>query len=210
MKHMLEIQKDWEYQSVIGIDEVGRGPLAGPVVSCAFLLNDVAKLPQQITDSKKLSSPKRQRFNEFLTANFDYAIGIKSNEEIDQINILQATYAAMRDAYNNLEEKIDLNAESSPIILIDGRDNPLKSAKIASQSIIKGDSKSYAIASASIIAKVFRDKLMAELAVKYPQYGWERNAGYGTKEHIAAILKYGLTPYHRRSFTKKLKAHNDE
>lgn len=208
---MIEVQKDLEYQSIIGIDEVGRGPLAGPVVACAFLLRGVAKLPQEITDSKKISKNKREKFSKFLTANFDYAIGIKSNDEVDEINILQATYSAMRDAYNDLEQKIDLKETPSPIILIDGRDNPLKSAKIPSQSIIKGDSKSYAIASASIIAKVFRDRLMAELAIKHPQYGWERNAGYGTKEHIEAILKYGLTPYHRHSFVANiLKQHNDK
>ena len=201
---MIETQKDWLYQQVIGIDEVGRGPLAGPVVVCAFFLDDVARLPQKIQDSKKLSIKRRQSLNEVLVREFKYAISVVSNNEIDEINILQATHIAMRDAYAKLEQNIKKEFGNSVIVLIDGKDNPLKSIAMESKAIIQGDSKSYAVACASIIAKVYRDNLMQELSKMYPQYGWERNAGYGTKEHIKAIYKYGLTPYHRISFIKNI------
>lgn len=197
----IDYSKYQQYNNIIGVDEVGRGPLSGPVVACAFLLDKKQKLPEGIQDSKKIAKKKRAEIAKYLTKNFKYALGIVSNIKIDEINILNATMQAMKEATSNL---IKDHAIHETPILVDGRDNPFAAIYPLSEAIIKGDSKSEAIACASIIAKVYRDDLMEKLALQFPQYSWEKNAGYGTKQHIAAIKENGITQYHRKSFLKKL------
>ena len=175
---------------IIGVDEVGRGPLAGPVISAAIVLNK-EKIPEGINDSKKLSKKKREVINEELISQHSFAIGIASVEEIDKINILQASLLAMKRAVLNLNIK-------PQTILVDG--NKLPDLEYNMYPIIKGDSKSISIAAASIIAKVYRDKLMQDLSLQYPGYYWEKNSGYGTKQHLLALNNLGVTPIHRKSF----------
>ena len=175
---------------IIGVDEVGRGPLAGPVISAAIVLNK-EKIPEGINDSKKLSKKKREVINEELIYQHSFAIGIASVEEIDKINILQASLLAMKRAVLNLNIK-------PQTILVDG--NKLPDLEYNMYPIIKGDSKSISIAAASIIAKVYRDKLMQDLSLQYPGYYWEKNSGYGTKQHLLALNNLGVTPIHRKSF----------
>lgn len=175
---------------IIGVDEVGRGPLAGPVISAAIVLNK-EKIPEGINDSKKLSKKKREVINEELISQHSFAIGIASVEEIDKINILQASLLAMKRAVLNLNIK-------PQTILVDG--NKLPDLEYNMYPIIKGDSKSISIAAASIIAKVYRDKLMQDLSLQYPGYYWEKNSGYGTKQHLLALDNLGVTPIHRKSF----------
>ena len=175
---------------IIGVDEVGRGPLAGPVISAAIILNK-EMIPVGINDSKKLSKKKREVINEELISQHSFAIGIASVEEIDKINILQASLLAMKRAVLNLNIK-------PQTILVDG--NTLPDLEYNMYPIIKGDSKSISIAAASIIAKVYRDKLMQDLSLQYPGYYWEKNSGYGTKQHLLALNNLGVTPIHRKSF----------
>jgi ribonuclease HII len=184
--------------NVIGIDEVGRGPWAGPVIAAAVMLDPLlvpASLLQQINDSKKLTKAKRERISFELKAyqnkGCHFAIGQASVEEIDALNIRQATFLAMQRAVENLPFTPD-------VALVDGNACPKFSFKAI--SVIKGDSVSASIAAASIIAKVFRDLLMADLADHHIHYGWERNSGYGTREHQEALSLHGLTPHHRKSF----------
>lgn len=182
---------DQAYETpIIGVDEVGRGPLAGPVISAAIILNK-EKIPEGINDSKKLSKKKREVINEELISQHSFAIGMASVEEIDKINILQASLLAMKRAVLNLNIK-------PQTILVDG--NKLPDLKYNMYPIIKGDSKSISIAAASIIAKVYRDKLMQDLSLQYPGYYWEKNSGYGTKQHLLALNSLGVTPIHRKSF----------
>lgn len=182
---------DQEYETpIIGVDEVGRGPLAGPVISAAIILNK-EKIPEGINDSKKLPKKKREVINEELISQHSFAIGIASVEEIDKINILQASLLAMKRAVLNLNIK-------PQTILVDG--NKLPDLEYNMYPIIKGDSKSISIAAASIIAKVYRDKLMQDLSLQYPGYYWEKNSGYGTKQHLLALNNLGVTPIHRKSF----------
>ncbi|MDA9640680.1 ribonuclease HII [Pelagibacteraceae bacterium] len=182
---------DQDYETpIIGVDEVGRGPLAGPVISAAIILNK-EKIPEGINDSKKLSKKKREVINKELISQHSFAIGIASVEEIDKINILQASLLAMKRAVLNLNIK-------PQTILVDG--NKLPDLEYNMYPIIKGDSKSISIAAASIIAKVYRDKLMQDLSLQYPGYYWEKNSGYGTKQHLLALNNLGVTPIHRKSF----------
>jgi len=196
---------DWEIENtfsgiICGVDEAGRGPWVGPVVAGAviFLTHDVDPfLLQNLNDSKKLSAQKREKLytvllNEAQAGHICYGIGMASAAEIDELNILQATFAAMRKAVESLSIKPQQ-------ALIDGNRLPTN-FPCTTSCYIGGDARSYSIAAASIIAKVYRDNLMKELALKYPQYGFEKNAGYGTKEHIAALQQYGITPEHRRSY----------
>jgi ribonuclease HII len=178
------------FQLIAGVDEVGRGPLAGPVVAAAVIL-PVDFYLEGINDSKKLSEKKREEYNKIIKKEA-LAIGISMipAEIIDEINIYEATKKAMKEA-------ISYVAPGRDFILIDAMKLELP---YASESIIKGDAKSISIAAASIIAKVARDQWMKDLAKTYPQYGFEQNMGYGTKEHIHAIHQYGITPYHRKSF----------
>lgn len=177
-------------QPVAGVDEVGRGPLAGPVISAAVIL-DFNNMPDDINDSKKLSKKKREFLNKEIVKNSIVSIGRASVEEIDKINILQASLLSMKRAIEGLSIK-------ASIILVDGIYCPNINYKC--QSVIKGDSKSLSIAAASIVAKVYRDKIMEDYALLYPGYKWEKNSGYGTKEHMEAIYKLGVTPIHRTSF----------
>lgn len=176
---------------ICGIDEVGRGCLAGPVVAAAVVLN-FNSIPIGINDSKKLSKIKRNLISKELKIKaIDIAIGEASSLEIDKINILNASLLAMQRAYRNLTIPI-------AVALVDGIHSPTINCKTV--NIIKGDSKSISIAAASIIAKTYRDNLMEEIGNKYPKYNFKNNAGYGTKEHYQSIQLNGLTKYHRRSF----------
>ena len=175
---------------IAGVDEVGRGCLAGPVVSAAVILNDNINL-KLITDSKKINFQNRLKIAKFIKSNSYYAIGIASVEEIFNINILQATLLSMKRAVEKLEKKPEQ-------ILIDGPFAPsgLKNCK----TIIKGDEKIKCIGAASIIAKTYRDLLMIKLSEKFNHYAWERNFGYGTKAHIEGLKKFGITSHHRKGF----------
>lgn len=186
------IEREYTNYIVAGIDEAGRGPLAGPVVAAAVIVRD-GDFIQGVDDSKKISAVKRLKLYEEITFRHIWSTGIVTPDVIDQINILEATKEACIMAAESLPSVPD-------IILVDGNmkfDNP------KFKSIIKGDSKSYSIAAASIIAKVTRDKIMHQLHQEHPEYNWLKNSGYGTREHIAAIEKFGLSPHHRRSFKLK-------
>lgn len=179
---------------ICGIDEVGRGPLAGPVIAAAAILPQEGlpeALATQIRDSKKLSAAKREALYPELTQRCAYGLGEASVEEIDQLNILWATMLAMQRAVAVLPAPPDF-------ALIDG--NRCPQLPCPAQAIVKGDDKSLSIAVAAILAKVTRDRLMAKLAEAYPAYGWAQNAGYGTAQHLAALTTYGATPWHRDSF----------
>ncbi len=174
-----------------GVDEVGRGPLAGPVVAAAVILN-VDDIPEGLNDSKKLSEKKREALFDSVQAKaIAVSVAEASVGEIDEINILQASLLAMRRAVEGLEIK----AQSA---LVDGNQDP--GLKMPTATLIKGDGRSLSIAAASIIAKVFRDRMMKNLAENYPEYGWEKNAGYGVPKHMAALKLVGASPHHRRSF----------
>lgn len=182
---------------VAGIDEVGRGPLAGPVVAAAAIV-DRARAPKSllklIDDSKKLSEARREAAYEAMIASgcVGYAIGEASVAEIDRINILQATFLAMRRALAALAERPDK-------VLVDGNRMP-PDLGCAGECIVGGDAVSYSIAAASILAKVTRDRQMARLATEFPGYGWESNRGYGSAVHLRALEQLGPTPHHRMSF----------
>jgi ribonuclease HII len=186
--------------AVAGLDEAGRGPWVGPVVAgCAvFLSRDVdARLLSDLNDSKKLSKKKREMLFDLLQKEAEkgtmlLGIGEASAEEIDRINILQASFLAMKRALAKITIK-------PAVALIDGNREP-KDFAVPVKSVIKGDAKSYSISAASILAKVYRDRLMEKMAEEYPHYGFEKNAGYGTKDHIAGLQQYGVTPQHRRSY----------
>lgn len=175
---------------VCGIDEVGRGPWAGPVVAGAVIL-DPARTPEGLNDSKKLTARRREVLFDALQ-DHHFGLGIATVEEIDQMNILQATYLAMRRAIAALPIR-------PGFALVDGNRIP-PDFPCPAETIVKGDSRSLSIAAASIIAKVARDRMMAELAAEWPGYGWERNAGYGVAAHAEALRNLGVTPHHRRSF----------
>ncbi len=182
------------YKYICGVDEVGRGPLAGPVV-CAAVIMPLDKLVEGVDDSKKIGKKKREIIAEkILNCAIACRICRVEREIIDEINILQATRLCMKNAVEGLSVKPDF-------VLTDG--NMTLDISLPQTSIIKGDAKSYTIGAASIVAKVYRDNIMKEYAALYPQYGFETNAGYGSRAHIEAIEKYGLTPIHRRSFTSK-------
>ena len=175
---------------IIGVDEVGRGPWAGPVTACAVIL-DPDNIPHNLNDSKKLNAARRNElFLKIMESSLVSCVHVDV-EEIDKINILQATFRAM--------ERSILKLPIPDHILIDGNKLPPNLPSPAT-AIIKGDTKSASIAAASIIAKVTRDQLMADLSLEYPGYGWEKNAGYGTKMHQLGLLNNGVTPHHRRSF----------
>lgn len=180
------------YDGVIaGIDEAGRGPLAGPVVAAAVIL-DINNIPKGLNDSKKLSLKQREVLFEHIIETSKIGIGQATVKEIDEINILNASYLAMERAVKQL-------AVIPTVALVDG--NRTKHAlPCKHECIIKGDGKSLSIAAASIIAKVTRDRIMLKLAEKYKMYGWHTNAGYGTREHMEAISKYGITEEHRKTF----------
>ena len=185
-----------DYSVICGVDEAGRGPLAGDVYAAAVVLNKDTVI-EGINDSKKLSEKKREKlFDEIIEKAESYCIATASVEEIDRLNILQATMLAMKRAVNGLSIKPD-------IALIDGNKTP-ELDEIKAHAVIKGDASSASIAAASILAKVARDRYMKELAEKYPQYRFEKHKGYGTKLHNELILEYGPSEVHRRTFLRKL------
>lgn len=200
---MIDTQKIFDFDKsllnenikhIAGIDEVGRGPLAGPVVTaCVVMPYD--EMLNGVFDSKKVTKKNRERlFEEIKSKAISYSISVKSQDVIDEINILNATKQSMKESFNNLSVKPD-------ILLVDAVKLNICENEMA---IIKGDATSYAIACASILAKVYRDKLMEDYAKIYPNYDFENNVGYGTKKHIEAIKNYGITPIHRLSFLSKI------
>lgn len=181
--------------NVAGVDEVGRGPLAGPVVACAVVMPAGRRAIAGVDDSKVLSERDRDALAERIrTAAVAIGVGAASVREIDTYNIYQATSLAIRRAVRRLHQP-------PAHLLLDGR--PIKSLGLEHTAVVDGDASCYAIACASIVAKVTRDRLMRALAVRYPRYAWERNVGYGTPEHIAALDAWGATPHHRTSFRIK-------
>jgi ribonuclease HII len=194
-KSNLEIENGlWAsgFQSIAGVDEVGRGPLAGPVVACACILPPHISFPS-VQDSKVLSESDRKKAYDELVGDerITWAISIVDHQMIDKINILRATLLAMKEAVEKL-------IKSPDFVLVDGRDCP--PLHMPHQAIIKGDVRSQSIAAASIIAKVTRDELMDELDLKFPEYGFIKHKGYGTAAHLKALQKYGASPIHRKSF----------
>lgn len=188
-KELFEFDKSIDVTALAGIDEAGRGPLAGPVVvACCIMPLD--EMVDKINDSKKVSEKNREKLFDVIKEKSHYSISIVSAEMIDEINILQATKLAMCECLDKIDPKPELT-------LIDAvkLDVPYYT-----RSIIKGDATSYNIAAASILAKVTRDRIMRELDVRYPEYGFAKHKGYGTAEHIAALKKYGPCPEHRRTF----------
>ena len=192
-------KKHSNYKYIIGIDEVGRGPWAGPVVACASIIYEGTEIPDTITDSKKLTDKKRQVLSKILVEKTPYCLGIVEAESIDKLNILQATFLAMYKALEGLKQKLDIN-DDEYYVLVDGNKIPPFESFKNSECIVKGDSISLTIAASSIIAKVYRDDLMAEYAKTYPYYSWEKNAGYGTKAHQEGLAEHGITDLHRKSF----------
>lgn len=190
----LEIETDARAngaQIIAGVDEVGRGPLAGPVTAAAVVL-DLSRIPEGLNDSKKLSASRREALAAQIHA--DHAVGLAHVDvaEIDSLNILRASHVAMLRALAALPQQPDM-------VLVDGNLIP-KDLSLPAQAIVKGDARSLSIAAASIVAKVARDAVMQDLAHAFPGYGWEKNAGYPTKAHKQALLDLGVTPHHRRSF----------
>ena len=196
-KNMWEIEQQWYNKGVkliCGVDEAGRGPLAGPVCAAAVILPKGLQIPG-LNDSKKLTDKKRRELMPIIKEQaIAYGIAFASHEEIDQINILQATFLAMQRALDQLEVKPDM-------ALIDG--NREKDFGLPVKTVIKGDSLSANIAAASVLAKVTRDEWMEKKAAEYPHYGFEIHKGYGTKAHYAALTEHGASDIHRMSFLKK-------
>ena len=188
------VENELDFQFVAGVDEAGRGPLAGPVCAAAVILPSHIEIPG-LNDSKKLTDKRRRELCPIIKEQaIAYCIAFASHEEIDQINILQATYLAMERALAQLNVKPDL-------ALIDG--NRAKDFGLPVKTIVHGDSLSASIAAASVLAKVTRDDLMLQMAEEFPQYGFEIHKGYGTKAHYEALRTYGASPIHRVTFLKK-------
>ncbi len=200
---MLEFEQLYRsqgFKAICGVDEAGRGPLAGPVFAAAVILPE-DMIIEGVNDSKKLTEKKREKLFDIIKEKaLAYCIASASVEEIEEMNILQADMLAMKRAVDGLAVKADF-------AMIDGNKAP--KLEIPAVPIIKGDAKSESIAAASILAKVSRDRLMLELAKQYPEYGFEKHKGYGTKAHREAILKYGPCEIHRMSFLGKILAEKD-
>lgn len=179
------------FRCIAGVDEVGRGPLAGPVTAAAVVL-DPANIPVGLNDSKALTARRREALFDAILASASVSVAHASVEEIDEINILRASHLAMERALASLSPAPDH-------ALIDGNLLP-RGLALSAEAIVKGDARSLSVAAASIVAKVTRDRLMVDLAQQHPGYGWETNAGYGSKSHMAALQNLGVTPHHRRSF----------
>ena len=194
LEQMEQYEKEYERSGIVcGIDEAGRGPLAGPVVAGAVILPEGCRILYLI-DSKKLSEKRREElFSEIKEKAVSWATGVVSPEEIDEINILKATYKAMRQAFEKL-------SPVPQVLLNDAVTIPGLSPALVQVPIIKGDAKSVSIAAASILAKVTRDHMMAEYDKLYPEYGFAKHKGYGTAAHIATVREHGPCPIHRRSF----------
>ena len=209
LKEIKKIEEELYAQgitSIAGIDEAGRGPLAGPVVvACVVMPKD--SMIEGVNDSKKVAEKKREKlYEQIIEEALAYGVGVISQEEIDRINILNATKEGLTTAIKEMEKDLkekQRKFDKPEIILVDAL-TKIDTDHIPYRSIIKGDAKSYSIAAASIIAKVTRDRIMREWAEVYPMYGFEKHKGYGTAAHIAAIKEYGLCPLHRRSFVKNI------
>ena len=184
---------------VIGVDEAGRGPLAGNVVAAAAILKKYSSDLDDINDSKKLTEKKREKLFDVIMENFYIGVGEATPEEIDEINILNATFLAMRRALENLKKQ----CSTDHLILVDGNFK-IREYEGEQEFVIKGDAKSLSIAAASIIAKVTRDREMIEEGKKYPEYKFEKHKGYGTKLHKEKLLELGVLPIHRKSFLNKI------
>ena len=197
LKNMLEIEDKLYsegYNFVCGVDEAGRGPLCGPVVAAAVILPKDEYI-EGVNDSKKLTEKKREKlYDDIMKKAVAASIGISDVDVIEKVNILNATKLAMKQAIEKLSIKPDY-------VLIDG--NQMIDINIKAETVVSGDAKSESIAAASVIAKVTRDRMLIEFDKKYPEYGFAKHKGYGTKSHIEAIQKYGLTDIHRPSFCKK-------
>ena len=183
-------------KKVAGVDEAGRGPLAGPVVAAAVIIENYIEEFEAINDSKKLTEKKREELYPLIVENCKIGVGIVDCRRIDEINILNATFEAMKKAV----DEIGTNYE---VVLVDGN-KKIKGFEGNQECIVKGDGKSLSIAAASIIAKVTRDRIMQETAEKYPHYNFEKHKGYGTKVHVEKILEHGPCEEHRKSFLKKI------
>lgn len=179
------------FTHIAGVDEVGRGPLAGPVVAAAVVL-DPTRIPPGLNDSKKLTATRRDALYDQILRDADVAIAMATVEEIDTHNILRASHIAMLRAVEGL-------AQTPDHLLIDGNLIPRGTA-ISAEAVVKGDARSLSISAASVVAKVWRDRHMVDLAQQYPGYGWDKNAGYPTAAHKSALISLGVTPHHRRSF----------
>ena len=210
LERLLNLKKEEEalYEkgivSICGIDEAGRGPLAGPVVvACSLMPKD--SMIEGVNDSKKIAEKKRERiYEEIIKEAIAYGVGIINQEEIDRINILNATKKGLTIAIKELEEKLEKqNLKRPEVILVDALTG-IDTLGIPYKSIIHGDAISYSIACASIIAKVTRDRIMKQMDEIYPQYGFAKHKGYGTAAHMQAIRENGLCPIHRRSFVKNI------
>lgn len=189
-------EKAWQngYSAVCGVDEAGRGPLAGPVCAAAVIL-PAGIMIEGLNDSKKLSEKKREALFDIITENaVSWSVSLVDEKTIDEINILQATYRAMRQAVEGLPHPADF-------AYIDG--NRMEGLDLPYECVVSGDARIPSIAAASIVAKVTRDRLMRDFAVRYPVYGFERHKGYGSRAHHEALLQYGPCPIHRRTFLKK-------
>lgn len=184
---------------VIGVDEAGRGPLAGNVVAAAAILKKYSSDLDEINDSKKLTEKKREKLFDVIMENFYIGVGEATPEEIDEINILNATFLAMRRALENLKKQ----CSTDHLVLVDGNFK-IREYEGEQEFVIKGDAKSLSIAAASIIAKVTRDREMIEEGKKYPEYKFEKHKGYGTKLHKEKLLELGVLPIHRKSFLNKI------
>ena len=176
---------------IAGVDEVGRGPLAGPVTAAAVVL-DILAMPEGLNDSKKLTPKRRQLIEREILEKAEVSIAHASVDEIDNLNILRASHLAMERAVQGLKTPPDY-------LLIDGNMIP-SGLNLPAEAVVKGDAKSVSIAAASIVAKEARDRIMADLAQQFPGFGWEKNAGYPSKQHRDALKSLGVTPHHRRSF----------
>lgn len=185
--------------NIVGVDEAGRGPLAGPVVAAAVRLKSYCDRLQEINDSKKLTEKKREKLFDIINECFYVGVGISTVEEIDSLNILNATFLAMRRAIENL--KLEKNEDI--LVLVDGNFT-IREYNGKQEAVIKGDAKSLSIAAASIIAKVTRDRMMVAESDKYPKYHFEKHKGYGTKAHREAIMTFGPLDIHRKTFLTKI------
>lgn len=203
MEALINFDRDYQAQFLAGVDEVGRGPLAGPVVASCVIM-DLNRPVFGVDDSKKLSKEKREElFEQIVEASLFCAIGQADHLYIDQANILNATFAAMNSAIKHVGDDLKKEGHTIDLILVDGNQK-IKEQDLRQATVTKGDARSYSIACASILAKVYRDRLMEEMDQKYPAYDFASNVGYGSAKHLEAIKLHGLCEIHRKSFCTRL------
>lgn len=198
MNKLYDFDKEYN-RLIIGVDEAGRGPLAGPVVAAAVVINKYSQYLEEVNDSKKLTEVKREKIYENILndENIIFGVGIVNSDIIDEINILQATYMAMRKAIDDI---VIINKEDY-LVLVDGN-REIKDCNYMQETVVKGDAKSLSIATASIIAKVTRDRIMKEFDNTIPGYNFSKHKGYGTKEHYKLLRENGISNIHRKTFLK--------